>query len=105
MNDGLKVIVMTGSYYGYGVTKVGWIRRVSGDEWEILPGAVIVIRTGERGTLEDLAAEGLGKRYKVHGKPSKVAEHVHRLGPRRIIQANEGAWKGEVPRPDGWKAE
>ena len=102
MENGLKVIVLPGAYYGYAVTKVGWIRRVAGDEWEVLPGAVILYRTGEQRTFEHLAAKGPGKDYKVYGEPAEAAEHIHRLLVRRIFPADESAWRKVCPRPQGW---
>lgn len=103
MRDGLKVLQLPGRY-GYSVTKVGWIRRAGGDEWELLPGSVSVFRTQGRATLDQLASRGLGDD---HGatEPAKLGEDLHRLVIRRSLPADEKAWLKLVPKPKGWKDE
>ena len=104
VRDGLKVIQITGAYYGYAVTRVGWLRRVRGDEYELLPGAVTVTRTGnvDQNGLDKLAAKGLGERYSA-SDASEQPEEIHRLLIRRCIPANEKAWAEALPRPKDWQ--
>ncbi len=103
MREGLTVLQVTGAYYGYAVTLVGWLRRVSGDEYEMLPGHVTVLRTGDRDPngLDKLASEGPGKSYRC-SEPSRGPELLHRLLVRRPKPANEKSWAKVVPRPAGW---
>lgn len=103
MREGLNVVQVTGAYYGYAVTLVGWLRRVSGDEWEMLPGHVTVMRTGKRDLsgLDKLASGGLANRYRA-SEPAKQPESIHRLLVRRVKPANEEAWRSVVPRPTDW---
>jgi hypothetical protein len=103
MREGLKVIQTTGAYYGYAVTRVGWLRRVDGDEYELLPGAVTIQRTGERNLagLDLLASGGLGNRYAA-SEPAESSEEIHRLLVRRSLPANEAAWASVCPKPKGW---
>ena len=103
MREGLKVVQVTGAYYGYAVTRVGWLRRVDGDEYELLPGAVTVMRTGEHNLagIDLLASEGPGQRYQC-SEPAKASEEIHRLLVRRSVPANEKAWAKVVPRPKDW---
>lgn len=103
MREGLKVIQVTGAYYGYAVTRVGWLRRVDGDEYELLPGAVTVMRTGQRNLagIDSLASEGPGKRYQC-SEPAKAPEEIHRLLVRRSVPANEKAWAAVCPKPKDW---
>jgi len=100
MENGLKVVMLAGAY-GYSVTRVGWLRRVSGDEWLLEAGARTVIRTGERRGLEHLAIEGPDSGYHLLA-PGGAAEHIHRLLIRRALPANEAAWIEHCPKPRDW---
>ena len=107
MRDGLKIFQLQGSYGYYATTLVGWLRRVRGDEWVLLPGARVLWR--ERGNrnpngLDILANRGLGKDYAM-GEPREGIEEVHRLLIRRPHIANETVWLKHVPRPADWKDE
>ncbi len=103
MRTGLTVLQVTGAYYGYAVTLVGWMRRVGGDEYELMPGHVTVLRKGERhpNGLDRLAAHGPGDDYSC-SEPAEMVEQLHRLLVRRPKPCNEKAWKKIVPRPHGW---
>lgn len=105
MKDGLKVIQVPGRF-GYSVTLVGWVRRVNGDELELL-NAVTVARTGtyRLDGIQRLASEGPGKRGYEVTKPAKQPEELHRLLIRRSLTANEAAWQEHCPRPKGWLGE
>lgn len=105
MREGLNLVQVTGAYYGYAVTLVGWLRRVSGDEWELSPGYVTVMRTGERdlGGLDKLASTGPAKRYTT-SEPATLPESIHRLLVRRCKPCDEKAWAKLVPRPSNWEA-
>jgi len=99
MREGLKIVKLPGGYYGRSVTRVGWLRRVSGDEWELLPGARSVWRTGGAMTpLDQLAAHGPGDNHQV-SDPQAGIEEIHRLLLRRCLPADESAWAAHCPRP------
>jgi hypothetical protein len=87
---------------------VGWLRRVSGDEWEMV-GARIFSRFGESQALASLAAKGP---YKESGKqPTKLLEasvqpeQIHRLAIGRCIPCDVKAWAEACPKPKGWVEE
>jgi hypothetical protein len=101
MKDGLKIIRVTGAYYGYAVTKIAWIRRIVGDEWEMMPGARTIIRTGSPRTLDSLAAHGPRKDHTLTD-PAIGSEELNRLMIRRSLPADEIAWGDLCPRPVGW---
>ena len=100
MENGLKILQIPGQY-GRHVTLVAWIRRVRGDEWQVLPGARTVTRSGAGRGLASLATDGPKKDYKL-GSPSKGPEEIHRLTIRRSLQASVDAWTKLVPMPSGW---
>lgn len=97
LQEGLVLIQVPGQ--GWGVTRVGWSRRIEGDEWEFR--GVSVRRTGEKRSLSDLAARGPRKDHQVSA-PDEVSELLHRFGPRRVLVASEAAWVTYIPKPDGW---
>ena len=102
MREGLAVVQVTGAYYGYAVTRVGWLRRVAGDEYE-LHGAVTATRTGRAPEgLDDLAA-GKMERYELSQRATQP-EMIHRLLMRRALAADERAWAKVCPKPEGWSA-
>ena len=104
MQDGIKVFQIPGTYGSWSVTIVGWIRRVSGDEWEVLPGARTIRRTGSYNLagLDRLANEGnTGNGYAL-GDAAIGTESLHRLLIRRCLPANEKAWERDCPRPASW---
>ena len=74
----------------WGVTRVGWAKRVEGDEWELL-GATTVVRTGNPRSLDSLASEGPKKDHRCE-PPAIAPELLHRFSPRRVLVANEKAW-------------
>jgi hypothetical protein len=101
MRDGLKIIVLPGSRY-YNVVRIGWLRRVSGDEYELV-NARTVVRTAsyEAGGLARLASHGIEKRYKLSTADEGV-EEIHRLVIRRSMPATEKSWAKDCPKPKGW---
>jgi hypothetical protein len=99
MRSGLKVIVTPGNYWA--LTQIGWLRRVDGDEYELV-GARSLRRIGEQVPLATLAAKGPGKTIQVQ-PASEQPEELHRLTIRRCIPANEAAWAKECPRPKDWE--
>jgi hypothetical protein len=105
MKEGLLLVKFAG-WYGRGLVRVGWVRRVSGDEYEMLPGAVSVWRRGAPLTpLDQLAALG-PKKHKHHAvDPSLVVEPLHRWSGVRVLYCHEAAWATDCPslvRPAGW---
>lgn len=103
MRNGLKIVQLTGAYYGWAVTRVGWLRRVSGDEWELL-GARTIIRTGSPRPLGNLASHGPMKDHRLTDA-DEGAEDVNRILIRRSFAANEQAWLKHCPKPAGWQDE
>ena len=99
VREGLTLFQVPGRYY-YGVTIIGWVRHVGGDELEVL-GQCTVLRTGQPVSLSDLAVDGPGSGHSV-SKPSRTIEQVHRLTIRRPIVADEKAWKKHCPKPKDW---
>jgi hypothetical protein len=96
---------VAGGYYGRSVTFVGWLRRIGGDEYELVPGHITVWRKSgsfDFNGLDTLAAEGLGKDYSA-SEPSKGIEQIHRLLVRRPKPCVEASWKKQVPKPKGWR--
>lgn len=100
MRNGLKILQVPGRY-GYSVTVVGWLRRVVGDEMELL-NACTVARTGNyrMDGLQKLASDGPKKGYDVT-EPAKMVEDIHRLVIRRSINADPEKWP-QSPKPKGW---
>lgn len=99
MREGLMLVQVPGRY-GYSVTRVGWFKRVQGDEWELLAGSVSTRRTSGTRNLDELAADGPMSDHFV-SKPFKSVEPVHRLVLRRALYANVEAWP-MVKKPKGW---
>lgn len=101
MKNGLKIIQLPGRY-GYSVTRVGWLRRVAGDEWELLAGSRSIIRKSGTRNIDALASDGPGKDHALT-PPSKGPEEVHRLVIRRALPASEEAWANDCPIPPNWQ--
>jgi len=100
MRNGLKIIQVPGRYAGWAVTRVGWLRRISGDEWEMI-GARTIIRTGSPRPLDSLAADGPRKDHRLTD-PAVAPEEIHRLVIRRSLPASVEAWAKHCPRPQNW---
>ena len=101
MKEGLKIIQLPGRYY-YKVTKVGWLKRIAGDEYELI-GACTVMRTSGTRHLDELASDGPKDDHRVF-KPSNAAEDIHRLSILRCIQADPESWP-TCPQPKNWHVE
>jgi hypothetical protein len=99
MRNGLKIIQVPGRY-GYSVTRIGWMRRVSGDEFELV-NARTITRTGEPRTLASLAHDGPKRDHGLSDMDEGV-EEVHRLVIRRSRPASEAAWIKHCPKPGNW---
>jgi hypothetical protein len=82
------------------LTRVGWLRRVGGDEWEIV-GARSIRRTSGVRHIASLAEDGPQKDHEV-GPVAKEPEPVHRLLIRRVVYANLKQWVELCERPKGW---
>jgi hypothetical protein len=106
MRNGLKIIAYLPGRYGYGLTRIGWLRRVSGDEYELI-GARTLWRTRgnyQMGGLNKLAAEGLGEDYGA-SEADELPEELHRLLVRRVLICDEKKWangRAPMPKPRGW---
>jgi hypothetical protein len=100
MRNGLKIIQVPGMYANLAVTRIGWLRRVSGDEWELI-GASTIVRTGSPRSLDSLAAHGPKDDRRLTAS-AEAPEEIHRLVIRRSLPADVKAWAADCPRPDGW---
>lgn len=90
MREGLTILFSTGTYFSS--CRMGWLRPVSGDEWEILS-ARNVRRTASNGiiALATCAAEkGLGGHEL--GEVDPEPEDVHRLHCLKSIRVAEKDW-------------
>jgi hypothetical protein len=107
METGLHLIQISVTHYR-ALTIIGWLRRVRGDEYELVPGARIITRkSGESADwngFDDIASKGVGKKYKAH-PAMKAPETLHRLIIKRSKPADEKVWAKECPRPEGWAGE
>lgn len=105
MRPGLLMIKYLG-WYGRGLVRVGWVRRVDGDELELMLGAVSVWRRGAPITpLDVLAAHGPKAHRHSAESPSLVIEPLHRWSGFRWLYCNEEAWAEDCPslvRPKDW---
>ena len=98
MREGLKLIKLPGYY---GPVRVGWLRRIDGDNYELLAGSVLVIRTSGSRALAELAADGPLKDHKLTDK----AGTAHDINEFRVWQAIDcgDAWREFVPQPKEWR--
>ena len=98
MREGLKLIKLPGYY---GPVRVGWLRRIDGDNYELLAGSVLVIRTNGSRALAELAADGPLKDHKLTDK----AGTAHDVNEFRVWQAIDcgDAWREFVPQPKEWR--
>ena len=104
MKEGLKIMQFAGGRYGWNVTRVGWLKRIAGDEYQLLGGRTIWRKIGNynAGGLTNLANDGLGREYDISAA-DKFGEDVHRLLIRRSLPANEKAWAEHCPKPKDWR--
>jgi hypothetical protein len=99
MQDGLKIITLAGGYYGRSIVRIGWLRRITGDEYVLVYPAT-VLRTGnaDYGALDRIAVKGPGDTHKLTDLSDGV-EEIHRLLVRRSIPCNAKAWANYCPKP------
>jgi hypothetical protein len=100
MRDGLKIIKLPGDYYG-GPTRIAWVRRVAGDEYEIVAGSCLVTRDSGKRLLEHIAADGPGDDHTVW-PPAKLEAETNRFEVLQCFVASEKAWEKHCPRPKDW---
>jgi len=104
MREGLVVMVSRGTYWG--LVRIGWLRNVAGDEWEMV-NARTILRTG------GYDSEGLQKVVQCKGKltghrlglMAREPEEIHRLQmvrPMRVPREDWGEWEKHVPKPADW---
>ena len=86
---------------GVVVLRLGWIRRVAGDEYEALH-MVTPMRGGDYQTMFDaLAIDGPPKKW-TFTRPlprSSPLNRFHILGP---VSLDPAQWEKICPRPKGW---
>ena len=99
MRDGLAIVVVAGGWRA--LTRVGWLRRVEGDEWELV-GARSVRTVGRYVPLAELATIGPVKDVSLQQEAAEP-EPIHRLLMRRVLYCDVAKWAKEVPRPKGWE--
>ena len=84
------------------VLRLGWVRRVEGDEYEALH-MVTPLRNGDYDTLWDsLAIDGPPKKWKFSRpmpRPSPL-NRFHILGP---VSLDPKQWAEVCPKPKGWE--
>ena len=99
MREGLKLIKEPGYY---GATKIGWLRRIQGDEYELVAGSWRTVwrTTGSR-LLEDLAADGPLDDHEL-GNVAKVIDEINRHLVGSSKPANVAVWEAHCPRPNDW---
>ena len=98
MRNGLYLLRLPGRYYL--VTRIGYVQRVGGDEYMLMPGARTVRKTSGERNLDDLAADGPKKDHKL-SNPSRMGEPIHRLIVKRCFEANHEAWDEHIKAPSG----
>ena len=98
MRNGLYLLRLPGRYYL--VTRIGYVQRVGGDEYMLMPGARTVRKTSGERNLDDLAADGPEKDHKL-SNPSRMGEPIHRLIVKRCFEANHEAWDEHIKAPSG----
>ncbi len=105
MTPGLKILQIQITNWR-AITFVGWLRRVVGDEYELVDARIVTRSTGQSASwngVAELAENGPG-RYKMAPR-MKTPEQLHRLGNiRRCKPAIESVWASSCPKPDGWDA-
>lgn len=101
MRNCLMVVQVPGLYYR--VTMIGWVRRIKGDEYDILPGARTIIRNRNASprTIASLASAGPQDDHTL-STPSDGVEFAHRFGLFRPTPANHEAWIAHCPMPTDW---
>lgn len=105
MRDALVILKLPGGYYGRSVTRVGYLRRIGGDEWELLPGARTLYRTGGDLTpLDRLASHGPTMNHRLTD-PQVGVEWVSRTLIRRLFPCNLEVWTKHIERPADWRDE
>ena len=98
LKNGLRIVSIPGGYYPY--VLVGWLRRVAGDDWEMVS-ARVISRFGANQQLAVLAEKGPAKDTKLL-EASTQPEDFHRLLINRSIRCNPESWAAACPRPLAW---
>jgi hypothetical protein len=107
MSPGLKIVQIAITYYR-AITFVGWLKRVSGDEYVLVSPRIITRKSGQEWSwngMRELAANGPGKKYQLSDKDDADPEELHRLMIKRSIPADEKVWEKHCPKPADWKDE
>lgn len=98
MREGLVLLKLPGYY---GPVRVGWLRRLEGDNYELLPGSVLVVRTSGNRKLAEIAAAGPKSDHRCEDR-AETSMDVNEFRVWQCWQANEKAWAAECPHPTGW---
>ena len=105
MEEGLKILQIQVTAWR-AITFVGWLRRVSGDEYHLLGARIVTRKPGQPWSwngIAELAEQGPRDRY--HLAPiMKSPEELHRLGNiKRSKPADEQVWAEHCPKPNDWE--
>lgn len=99
MREGLAIVVSPSAGTYYGVSRVGWLHRIEGDEWEICS-CRILQTTGEYVAFAKMADVGPDDNTKL-GVISKFPEPIHRSDFVRTVYCTVENWLRHCPKPDG----
>ena len=99
----LQILVSQAGYYC--LTRIGWLRHKSGDEWEIVNARTVRGRDWSAKSLTSLALSKGKAPDHVFDEINPVPEpvwRVHCVRPIPIAEADWGSWAKVCPMPEGW---
>ena len=99
----LQILVSQAGYYC--LTRIGWVRHKSGDEWEIVNSRTVRGRDWSAKSLTSLAlSKGKAPDHafdEINPVPEPVWR-VHCVRPIPIAEADWASWANVCPMPEGW---
>lgn len=99
MREGLKLIKFPGYY---GPVYIGWLRRIGGDQYELVPGCRWITRlSGNRDCLA-LADDGPLDDHKIHPASKKATPDVNEFRVWQAWNVDEEKWLPHCPKPKDW---
>lgn len=99
----LQILVSQAGYYC--LTRIGWVRHKSGDEWEIVNSRTVRGRDWSAKSLTSLALSKGKASDHVFDEINPVPEpvwRVHCVRPIPIAEADWASWAKVCPMPEGW---